>query len=162
MCEPDFSAYSMEMNHKPFSEDFTLRSAGGHIHIGYDDVEVPYDDELFGYTVDQQRSTIVRALDLFISVPMLLVEPDNKRKELYGKAGAFRPKSYGLEYRTPSNFYLTSKELCQGVFNSVTKAIDFINNNEIKDDLAKLVENTINNNDKPTAEKLVKDFNLSF
>lgn len=27
-CEPDFSAYEMRINHKPWSDDYTLRSAG--------------------------------------------------------------------------------------------------------------------------------------
>ncbi len=59
------------------------RSAGGHIHIGYDD---------FNQTTSD---FIVKALDLFISVPLVIAEPENKRKEMYGKAGAYRPQPWG-------------------------------------------------------------------
>lgn len=59
------------------------RSAGGHIHVGYDNHN------------EKTSQLIVRALDLFISVPLILMEPANKRKEMYGKAGAYRLTSYG-------------------------------------------------------------------
>src|SRR5690606_24428610 len=113
-CQPDYNAYTMQTNLRPNTSDETLRSAGGHIHIGYKDAP-EYDPEY--YIPDEERANIVRALDLFIGVPSILLEPDNKRKELYGKAGAFRPKPYGLEYRTISNYYMEDKKLIEWVYN---------------------------------------------
>lgn len=67
----------------------------GHIHLGYNDIEVPFNGRIHKYKVDEQRARIVQAMDLFIGIPSVIMEPDNKRKELYGQAGAFRPKPYG-------------------------------------------------------------------
>lgn len=152
----------MCINHKPWSSDYSLRSAGSHIHIGFDDIVVPFNEgELCNYEADEQRSTIVKFLDLFISIPLVLIEPDNKRKELYGKAGAFRPKPYGLEYRTPSNYYLNSKEMMNWVYNNTHRAIDFLNDiGNIPTELANQIRDTINNNNKENAKKLICDFKI--
>ena len=37
-CDPDFNAWELEVNEAPHSDNPRLRSAGGHIHIGYDTV----------------------------------------------------------------------------------------------------------------------------
>ena len=41
---------------------------------------------------------------------------------MYGKAGAFRPKPYGMEYRVLSNFWLTSDVHMGNVFHLVSRA----------------------------------------
>lgn len=133
----------------------------GHIHLGYENIKVPFNGNIFTYDVDEQRSEIVKVLDLFVSVPSVLMEPDNKRKELYGKAGAFRPKPYGLEYRTPSNWYLANNKLKRWMFDSVKKAIEFFNENgQLENNLANYICQTINNNDKDAAKVLINKFNL--
>lgn len=161
-CEPDFNAYDMCINHKPWSEDYTLRSAGSHVHIGFDNIENPFvEGELCNYEADEQRSTIVKVLDLFLGVPLVLIEPDNKRKELYGKAGAFRPKPYGLEYRTPSNYYLNSRELMNWVYNNTHKAISFLNDlGNIPVELGNEIRNVIDTNNKKEAKSLISSFKI--
>jgi hypothetical protein len=157
-CEPDFNAYTMCENIKPSAEDKNLRSAGGHIHIGYDGA-TPLGDY---YTPDQERCAIIQALDMHIGLPSVLIEPDNKRKELYGKAGAFRPKSYGVEYRTISNFYLVSKEYIEYIHKQVTNAISWLNDgNTIDKSLGNYIQNLINTNDKNGAKQLINHFNIS-
>jgi hypothetical protein len=42
---------------------------------------------------------------------------------MYGAAGAFRPKPYGVEYRVLSNAWLQSEELMAWVYRTTTKAI---------------------------------------
>ena len=89
------------------------------------------------------------------------MEPDNKRKELYGKAGAFREKPYGVEYRTISNYYLQSKKLIYWVFDQTQAAINFVNNQTPIDDfLQEVVQTTINTSNKQDALALVKDYKL--
>lgn len=156
-CEPDYNAYTMHPNERPTCAEKNLRSAGGHIHVGYENAE-QFD---FTYDVDERRSQIVKALDLYIGVPSVLLEPDNKRKELYGKAGAFRPKNYGLEYRTVSNFYLASKELCYWVYQATNDAATYLNaGNTISMELSNTVQNIINTNDKPSALMLIRSMDL--
>lgn len=160
-CDPDFNAYTMDMNHKPYCEDPTLRSCGSHIHLGYEGIEAKFKKDIYNYEVDPQRASIVQVLDLFISVPLVVMEPDSERKRLYGKAGAFRPKPYGLEYRTPSNWYLSSQELTKWVFNNTKKGFKFFaNNGSLDRELAQHVEGVINTNDKLAANDLIKDFKL--
>ncbi len=161
-CEPDFNAYTMSINSKPYSEDPNLRSAGGHLHFGYEGIENEFKGSVYRYAVDEQRANIIRVLDLFIGIPSVKMEPDSKRKELYGKAGAFRPKRYGVEYRTVSNFYLKNNDLKKWVYNAGRNAFSFISQNGyLNNELSNLIQTTINNNDKDTADKLIKDFNLA-
>lgn len=81
-CDPDFNVYTLDINKAPDSRG-QLRSAGGHIHIGYDDPSF------------ENNLKIVRAMDLFLGIPSILLDKDTRRKEMYGKAGAYREKSYG-------------------------------------------------------------------
>ena len=102
-CEPDYNAYTGEVNPRPDAAT-PFRTASGHIHIGWTNGVDPHDPGHF-----MACRKLSRALDLFLGVPSLLWDTDTRRRELYGKAGAFRPKSYGMEYRTLSNKWLDSK-----------------------------------------------------
>ncbi len=44
--------------------------------------------------------------DLFLGLPSAGADKQGKRRELYGKAGRYRPTSYGIEYRVLSNYWL--------------------------------------------------------
>jgi hypothetical protein len=118
-CDPDCNAWLMgAMN--PVPQAITnLRSCGGHIHVGY---ENPGMNLTMG---------LIRAMDVFVGLPSIIQEPDNERKSLYGKAGAFRFKPYGGEYRTVSNYYITSPKLTEWAFNNTLAAIDFVNSGHI-------------------------------
>lgn len=113
-CEPDYNAWSGRINPRPLAPP-TLRSSGGHLHIGYDNP-----------TKELSRE-IVRVHDLFVSVPSIIYDNDMKRRQIYGKAGAHRIKKYGVECRTFSNFWIKSEELTNWVYEQSEKAINFIN-----------------------------------
>lgn len=149
-CDPDFSAYLLCQNQSPDSKT-NLRSAGGHIHVGYN--EPNFDDNI----------SIVKALDLFLGIPSLILDKDTERRKMYGKAGAFREKSYGVEYRTLSNFWIESEESVTWMVSQVNNAIDFINKGiEISDvDQAK-IQLAINNQDTELAQEIATKYNLSF
>lgn len=148
-CEPDYNAWLMgDMNPKPEC-DSNLRSAGGHIHIGYDKPD--YDISM----------ALIRAMDIFIGLPSVIQEPDNERKQLYGKAGAFRHKPYGVEYRTVSNYYVESDSLMEWAFNNTLEAIDFVNNNSpLTGEHAKSIITAINTADKELASTICKYFGV--
>ena len=149
-CEPDYCVWTRSINMKPEGVNPNLRSAGGHIHVGYDE---PNRQEV--------AEDIIKAMDLFIGIPSVIQEPDNDRKSLYGKAGCFRFKPYGVEYRTISNYYAGDERLTGWVYDNTQLAIDAVNNGlTFSKRLADKIQLTINGNKKKAAEQLIKEFNL--
>lgn len=120
-CEPDFCVWTQDVNqidnHNPIL--LTTRSSGGHIHVSF--------------TVDGKRPTIndqekmVAAMDIHHGLPSKMFDKDTLRRQLYGKAGAFRPKKYGVEYRVLSNAWITTEARRRWAFESVERAISFCN-----------------------------------
>ena len=153
-CEPDFNVWARSVNQRPEAAS-NLRSAGGHIHVGYDEPDM------------ETNEWLIKALDLHLGVPSILQEPENERKSLYGKAGAFRFKDYGAEYRTISNYYLESKQLTEWAFNNTVAAIEWLNVREEKDVINTFnewglnIQNAINNNDKMLAETIINSFDIN-
>lgn len=105
-CEPDFDAFTGDVNPSPNAEDETLRSFGGHIHL-----DIPVED----ITEEAQRS-VVLACDCLLGLWSVIKDKDTRRKELYGKASAYRPKHYGAEYRTMSNFWVATPAMHKKAF----------------------------------------------
>lgn len=112
-CEPDFDAWRECVNEKPCADDKNLRSAGGHIHVGSD-------------LAINNPIAVIRAMDLFLGVPSTQLDAGTLRRELYGKAGCFRAKSYGAEYRTLSNFWIFDDSLIQWAFDGTQRALEFV------------------------------------
>lgn len=99
-CNPDYNAYTGEANPRPDgAADF--RTAAGHLHIGWTNGVDPHDPGHFNAC-----RRIVRQMDRWIGVPSLIWDTNQKRRQLYGKAGAFRPTHFGVEYRTLSNAWV--------------------------------------------------------
>lgn len=116
-CDPDFNAYTGKQNPNPEAGAGRMRTAAGHIHIGWTegaDVNHPAHKEAC--------EMLAKQLDYYLGLPSLMVDRDFSRRELYGKAGAYRAKPYGMEYRTLSNFWLKSPELMAWVYDMAVKA----------------------------------------
>lgn len=125
-CEAEFCAYKLrKVSSKKIKKIFkesNLRSAGGHIHIGSE----------LGKSHDT-CIMLVRMLDLFLGVPSLILDTSPNsfiRRKIYGKAGRYRQPKHGAEYRTLSNFWLSSPdlvelmyEICDFVINSMDNKI---------------------------------------
>jgi hypothetical protein len=94
-CLADHDAYRDGAKRDPFNAETlgNYRYAGGHFHIAYNVGVVP-------------AYVAARFLDLYLCLPWLDYDRQGARRPVYGKAGLFRPKSYGVEYRTLSNFWL--------------------------------------------------------
>jgi len=125
-CDPDYDAWLLAMNEPP--NPFLvggLRSAGGHLHIGKaDDAKIAAVlDTIYG------KTAVIRALDVFCSLPWALLENDaaaRRRRKLYGKAGAHRPKPYGVEYRALSSHWLTSPEHARLVYRLAAFGVELV------------------------------------
>lgn len=120
-CEPDYNAWTGGINPRPDpSENPTLRTASGHVHIGWLSNPTP---DPFSESHFEDCCILGRQLDYYLGMPSLLWDPDPTRRKLYGNLGAFRPKPYGIEYRVPSNQWLKSRELTQFVWNAAYTAV---------------------------------------
>ena len=116
-CEPDFNAYTGEANPAPDASNL-MRTAAGHIHIGWKEDGDPWEASHM-----EDCMKIVRALDCVLGAPAVLIERPNERRQLYGKAGAFRPKPYGVEYRVLSNFWVVNNEYINWVYSGVERVV---------------------------------------
>lgn len=105
-CEPDYNAYTNNVNPKPNADNF-MRTGSGHVHIQFLPDELKTSDPLSKEHMDRCCS-LVKELDAVLYFQSKYWDSDTTRQELYGKPGAFRPKSYGLEYRVLSNAWLRS------------------------------------------------------
>lgn len=149
-CDPDYNVWNGLQNMAPMPGG-NLRSCGAHIHIGYE------------HSSEDVNEMLIKAMDIFVGIPSVIAEPDNERKLLYGKAGSFRKKVYGVEYRTVSNYYVTNESMMKWIFNSTKKAIKFVNEGGILQlgyDTELEIQRCINNADKDLAEQLIKRFEI--
>lgn len=118
-CSPDFNAWTGEVNPVPQTpEGARLRTASGHLHIGWTNGVDPLDEDHVGHCRD-----LVKQLDWFLGPWSVILDKDTRRRSLYGKAGAMRFKPYGVEYRVLSNFWLTSPSRMEAVWDRTQKAI---------------------------------------
>jgi hypothetical protein len=144
-CEPDYNAWTKDINPRPCAADAALRSAGGHVHVG----------------TTENPIEVIRAMDLFLGVPSTKMDKGTLRRQLYGKAGSFRQKDYGCEYRTLSNFWIFSPDLIKWVYEQTEKAISFVaNGNKVSDEDGHLIQACINNNSGEAYEYLSKAHGL--
>ena len=118
-CDPDYCAYTGQPNPRPDAET-PFRTASGHIHIGWTEGEDPNDPSHFHRCIG-----VAKQMDVFLGTASVLFDPEGAtRRDLYGKAGCFRPKPYGMEYRTLSNKWLKNKPLIEFVYDRVIQGME--------------------------------------
>lgn len=116
-CNPDFNSWTMDINQPPDAEN-TFRTGSGHVHIGWGE----------GFDVGSEDHFLAccqlgRQMDYYLGLATLEWDPDSRRRQMYGKAGAMRPKPYGFEYRVPSNHWLNTKAMQTFVYEASVKAV---------------------------------------
>lgn len=143
-CSPDFDAWTGRVNPPPhLPNDPYLRTASGHLHIGWTD-----DGDMASLQHILACQDLVKQLDWYLGSWSLAKDPDNTRRSLYGKAGACRYKPYGVEYRVLSNFWVLDPSLRLAVWNRMVSAISGMRNgflpNELPKDLSEMLVRSIN------------------
>ena len=138
------------------------RSAGGHIHIGNQFIEYLINPDLreqhrSAYEYDKSNSNmwkqatimdavlktpdiIVPVLDIVLGNTCVLIDrsPSNKeRRKVYGRAGEYRIKDYGLEYRTLSNFWLRSYQLMSMIMGITRLTVHLVEQSTPENDYVK-------------------------
>ena len=151
-CDPDYNAYTFQRNVPPDPEKVgALRSCGGHVHVSFEEIEED----------PNAKAEYIRILDLILGVPSVIMDTDKDRRKLYGKAGAYRSKPYGVEYRTLSNFWTSTSEKIDWVWDQVTRATELFHEGfRVTGEVAEKVINCINNGDEETALSIVHEFDL--
>jgi len=160
-CDPDYTAYDTGLQENPIPDvtaDF--RTGAGHIHIGWcEDVDPHSSDHV------EMCKSLVRNLDLLIGVPFLLFDTDHKRRELYGKAGSFRPKPYGCEYRVLSNKWVGNEEITRWIYKQIHIAIDALKSGMDLEEEALIAyrfdaQRTVDTNCLADAKTIIKELGL--
>lgn len=142
-CEPDFNAWTGQQNPTPRAKDKNLRTAAAHVHIGS----------------NLNRIQLARWCDVEIGLRTVLEGDDPIRRELYGKAGCYRPKDYGIEYRTPGNYWLRDEQGMRNMFNRVQNVVAMVGNGGMLDDKAgDDIQMAINGNLKDLAYTLLQKY----
>lgn len=118
------------------------------MHLGYDNPNV------------ETSLLLVKYFDAFLGVPSILLDGDTKRRNLYGKAGAFRLTDYGLEYRSLSSVFLKTKTNLNFVWDGIMRVIKAYNL-QIPLPPADEVQAAINNSDSVLAKQLIDKYHLT-
>lgn len=141
------------------AEEYMFRSAGGHIHI---ELSRQYDDygDLTDYSeLKKQPERLVQMYDIIVGNTCVLIDRDPgniERRKVYGRAGEYRTPRHGIEYRTPSNFWLRSYPLMSLVFGLARLATSIVAQSTPAHDYEKIIlskikraniTRAINNND---------------
>jgi hypothetical protein len=149
-CDPDINVYTGQKNKVNVSNGNTLRTCGGHIHVGYENPN------------KKMSADLIKAMDITLGLTSLSLDKDDRRRELYGNAGSFRFKDYGVEYRTLSNFWIFKEETIAWAWQGTMAAIGLVNSGiikELKKEYSATIQNCIDKNNKSLAKKLLVEIN---
>ena len=149
-CNPDFDAYTGTVNQKPQAER-PMRTAAGHVHIGWG-------EDMAGHE-EQARSATIQ-MDFYLGLPSLFYDDDVRRRSMYGKAGCYRTKPYGVEYRTLSNAWLLNKERMAWVHRATVKGMQELMAGNFLFEKFGDISSVINNSDKKAAARIIEEAHL--
>lgn len=164
-CDPDYNAWTVEMNEKPWCGSSGFRSCGAHIHVGGlddDGVSIPGLEFLVDF---KGKINMIKGMDLFhgtVSAQLDNSEAAIRRRELYGKAGAHRPTEYGVEYRVLSNYWMKTPGLVM-LMDSMTRDVArLVSSNKLQPILDEVgeneLQNIINDGDVEAANKIINNY----
>ena len=148
-CEPDFNVWLRKPNASPEAGG-RLRSAGGHVHIG------------FPMKSQEDQENVVKVFDMILGLPSVWMDSDTRRRRMYGKAGAFRFKDFGVECRMLSNFWIKSDETIGWVYNETSRAVKLALNYDLSEIFEKYGDNiqlAINESNVDLAKELYSEIN---
>lgn len=119
-CDPDFDAYNGgTVRHAPPPLGLH-RGAGGHIHLGGDFRCPDFVAALFAEAMIGVRCG-------------LRPSPADHRARWYGLPGIYRPKPYGVEYRTPSCTWAAQPDMAEYVGGQALACATWLTNTEPTD-----------------------------
>ena len=110
-CDATWNAYTNSENPPP-SASGNVRSVGGHVHISYENPN------------DEMSMELTKLLDVLYleNYNTLSGSGEKDRRDLYGKAGEIRLKTYGFEWRVPSSNWVHNKSKIEKIWSIVEEA----------------------------------------
>lgn len=111
-CDADFDAYTGGKQRNNVPSFGSKRFAGGHIHLGGE--------------FNCPKFVVALFCDLVLGIERSPANVEIGRAAWYGKAGVFRPKEYGIEYRTLSNAWCNNAGSQSRVEDTIYKAWDLL------------------------------------
>ena len=99
---------------------------------------------------------MVKLLDIFLGIPSVIIDPDKKRRELYGRAGAFRLTKYGFEYRTLSSYMMSKDSILDLICELLIHALEYDGSTLAFD--KDQIQHIINESDVEEAKKFLNNF----
>ena len=113
-CDPDFD-FAGQMNRNPAEVIYEqpVRTAAGHIHIGWEEGLDPGNKGHFADCVYIAKKFHISGLF------QPKTNEEQERLKYYGMNGAFRPKSYGVELRSPSNLWVAHEDTRRQMYRDV-------------------------------------------
>lgn len=154
-CEKDENIYGLPYK-IPRLRRTSKRAFGAHLHFGYDDPNTEW------------SRAIIAIQDVFVNIPTLKFEDEQasiERRKLYGKAGSYRIKSYGVEYRSLSSWWLAGSETIKLIYDLANSAIGFLNYmgielyHEILSDAEHIIK-AINFHDKKSVKYIMSKYSI--
>lgn len=157
-CMPDYNVYTGQ------ATVFTRRRApertgGGHIHLGWTDGANTSDPAHLS-----KAEEVIRQMDAALYPASLIYDTDKQRRQLYGRIGAFRPKSFGVEYRPLSNAFIGDVELQKWVFNTAYRAMEMLGNGIVLQDdttIAAYIKEIFDGKDPKLEDNVSYHYNLA-
>jgi hypothetical protein len=160
-CDRDWDAFDYQnYNSDVFSvETHPYRYGGGHLHISGDD------------SLKDLFLPAIQLLALYCGNYFIANTPYPEQEKIrafhYGKPGKFRPQRYkdgtvGVEYRTPSNSWLSLNEnLMEGMLEHAKMALETLHNVEkakrLMNQFAEITINTIVTSDQEKAKSILAE-----
>ena len=149
-CKPDYNAWTMRRNKRPNISRSLHRFASGNIHVSWDNPDTnPY-----------VRAEVIKAMDIYLGLAEVVLTEPNERRQFYGKAGSFRPKPYGVEWRTGSNFWLENEDRIRWAFAATVRATSAVLNKEFATGHGDYIQRAINEHNRRLAENLLDSYDV--
>lgn len=118
-CSTEYDAYEQGRAVESLDPDVLAeddgagwRFGGGHLHLGYTSAAPPFVAASF--------------CDIYLGLPSLSKDKQERRRQYYGRAGRYRPTSYGIEYRTLSNYWIWKEREIEQVANRLDKVMQLL------------------------------------
>lgn len=134
-CSPDFNCWTGQENKfvKPTGYYAAMRTAGGHTHFGFPEAN----------NWSTAKRECAQWFDIFLGLQAhALGKGCDDRSRMYGQAGAFREKKYGIEYRVLNNWWATERG-ASWVYDQMMRAYEYFQMGTVEDIFGKEIKEDV-------------------